>query len=439
MDKTKSNAFWERARQSLPGGLRTNFKQEEGAKATYFANGKGGRLYDIDGNEYIDFEASRGPAILGHSNPALIKTIKEYAEKYTNEDCELPTLLAEKIKEHNPACELVRFATAGTDANQYALRAARAYTGKDKFVRFNGHYNGSRDNVLGGIVKDPSNPVPVAGEFDNDVFTIMTDTAGRASTALSECYLIEWNDLNALEKLLKDRGDNIAAVLMEPVMTNFTGAVAEPGYMEGVRALCDQYNVVLIFDEVLTGFRIAIGGAAEFYNIKPDIQTFAKALGGGFPIAAYGGKKEVMDVFTSGKAMGGGTYSGHPIAMAASLTTISELEKNNCEAYKIMNKNGNRFKNGVIEINDRLGTDLLLQGYPGAWTPNWTKKSKIINWADSLRNSNIEAEFKICSIMKQNGLINNHRFCITPAHTEEDIEEALRIVEKSLVEFKKYI
>ncbi len=436
MKHIKSQQIEAAARKVIPGGVMSNWKKSEGYHPTFMARGEAGRLWDADGNEFLDFSLSMGPAILGHSNEHLRSAMVDAAKGfYANEPIELQVRAAQKIVDHVACAELVRFANSGTEANLNALRVARAYTGKNMVVRFNGQYNGSTDSLIGGIVTDTDNPVPIAAVREGDLLSDIANTGGRAAHAFSDYYMIEWNDLEAMEKLFSSKADNIAAVIMEPVMVNFSGCMPEPGYLEGVRQLCDQYGVVLIFDEVLTGFRIGLKSAQGYFGVTPDMTTFGKAVGGGFPVSVFCGKREIMDVITRTEVTAGGTYNGHPMAMAAVVATIEELEKDGGAVYHHINALGNRLRGGLDGAAERQGANLLLQGFPGAWTFNFTHKDKIVNHLDSLSEPNsLPMANEFGNLLKEQGVLTLLRFCISAAHTEEDID---MVVERAEEAFKK--
>jgi len=422
---TKSRQIEEQARKVVPGGVMSNFKKEEDYHPVYMTHGQGARIFDADGNEYIDHSLSFGPAILGHNNEHLMKALeKQVRSLYSSETTELGCNAAQKISQHVPSAQMVRFANSGTEANYNALRVARGYTGKNMVVRFKGHYHGGLDTILGGIVIDSKNPVPIASELEEDFWSQVVNTAGRAEHSLNDCFMVEWNDLPVLENLFAQHGDDIAAVIMEPVMVNLAGCRPEPGYLKGVRELCTCHNIVLIFDEVLTGFRMGLSGAQGYFGIIPDMTTFAKALGGGIPVSAFCGKKEIMDVITKTQVVAGGTYNGHPLAMAAVIATIEELEKNNGAAFRHINKMGSMLKDGLDQIAKDRNLNLLLQGFPGAWTFIFTNQKKIINHKEALE-VDMEKALVFASLLKQKGVVTAYRICTSVAHKEKDIQETL--------------
>jgi glutamate-1-semialdehyde 2,1-aminomutase len=431
----KSDQIGQAAREVIPGGVMSNFRKSEDYHPVYMTHGKGARLYDVDGNEYIDYSLSYGPAILGHDNEHLYNAIIAQAKRlHTSEVNDLELKAAQKIAEHINSAEMVRFACSGSDANANALRVARGYTGRNMIVRFNGHYHGGLDQIMGGIVVDPENPIPISGDLEEDLYSQMSHTAGRARHALHDGYMIEWNDLSAIEKLFEKFGKDIAAVIMEPTMVNLSGCMPEPGYLEGVRKLCSEYSTVLIFDEVLTGFRIGLKGAQEHFNVTPDMTTLAKALGGGFPVSAFCGKREIMQLIAQTEVVAGGTYNGHPLAMAAVIATIEELEKNKGAAYSHIYKLGTMLKQGLDAIAQKHGQNLLMQGFPGAWTIVFSDKKKLINHRDSISNSNLVKAAQFGTLLKSRGVLTTLRFCTSIAHTERDVIETLERAEDAMQE-----
>ena len=440
----KSDQMAEAGRRVIPAAMMSNFRRAVDYHPVYMSHGKGARLYDVDGNEYIDYSLSYGPAVLGHSNEHVREAIKRQVDRlYTPNVNDLEVRAAQKVNEHIASAELVRFACSGTEANRGALRVSRAYTGRNMYVRFNGHYHGGLDHLMGGIVPDPENPIPVAGEREDDVYSQYAHTLGRNETAFNQVYMIEWNDLPALERLFSRYGEAIAALIMEPTMVNNFGCMPEPGYLQGVRELCTEYGVVLIFDEVLTGFRIDLEGAQGYFGVTPDMTTLAKALGGGFPVSSVSGKREIMDLLTQAEVIQGGTYNGHPLAMAAVIASIEEYERDDGVVFERIRKLGALLKDGLDQIAAEHEQPLLLQGFPGAWTFCFAPKKKLVNQADGFYDLDIkevlpfvEKTFTFAALLKQRGVITSFRFCTSAAHTKKDIGDTLDRVNDAMQQLK---
>ena len=418
--------------QSIPGALMTNFRKPQGYRPPYITHARGAHIFDVDGNEYIDYSLSYGAAILGHSNEHMQEALKRQAKTlYTVNQTELAIRAAQKVAQHVPSAELVRFACSGTEANRGALRVARAYTGRNKYVRFNGHYHGTIDHFWGGIVQDPENPVPVVGFREEDPFSIFTLTDGRYKDAYQEAFLLEWNNLPALERLFARFGDDIAAVIMEPVMVNNSGCVPEPGYLQGVRELCDRYGTLLIFDEVLTGFRIDLQGAQGFYGVTPDLTTLGKAIGGGMPVSSFCGKRHVMDTVARGDAVEAGTFNGHPMSMAAVVATMEELERDDGAAFAHMRHLGDTLRDGLLALAQHYDIPMIVQGFPASYLPVFTPKSKVINQADSF-DCDVDRAGRFFTHLRERGVEVYGRFCISTSHTAQDIAGTLEHAEAAM-------
>lgn len=418
---TENENIYRRASQCIAGGVLSNFKKEKGSAPVFVREAEGCHLIDHDGNVYYDFSLSAGPAILGHSNEEYRQALKRQLDRaYTNQDGLIQIEAAEKIQTVVPCAELVRFCVSGVDAVFNALRVARAYTGKSRYVKFKGQYNGGMDAILGGWTQ-PGQPQALVGIDPDDYYSRMCHTEGRAPHALDDCYMIEWNDLDEIRSLFERFSDDIACVIMEPVTLNMTGCLPEPGFLEGLRALCTQYGVLMIFDETLTGFRLALGGAQEYFGVTPDLCTFAKAIGGGFPVAAFAGRREVMEVIADNRVLAVGTYNGHPLAAAAILETIRQLEKDDGAAFRTIALRTQQAKQGMTQVARELGVDLLIQGMPGALFPIFTKKEKIVNHRDAIAHADFDRHSRFMGLLKQRGILHNSRLVFSPAHTQEDI------------------
>lgn len=316
---TKSKELFERAQQNIPGGVNSPVRafKSVGGSPVFIQSAKGAYLFDADGNQYIDYIASWGPMILGHAHPELVKAIQEQVLSSTSYGA--PTLLeiemAELVNSMVPNVDLIRMVSSGTEACMSAIRLARGYTGKNKIIKFEGCYHGHADSFL---VKAGS------GVATFDIQTVPGVTAGVSADTLTCAY----NDLEGVRQLVKEHQGQIAAIIVEPVAGNMGCILPAPGFLETLRSICDEENIVLIFDEVMTGFRLAKGGAQEKLNIKADLVTYGKVIGGGMPVGAFGGKLDIMSqIAPLGKVYQAGTLSGNPIAMRAGITLLSLLNQ----------------------------------------------------------------------------------------------------------------
>ena len=320
MNTEKSIELFSRAQQSIPGGVNSPVRafKSVGGTPLFISKAKGTYLYDADGNKYIDYIASWGPMILGHAHEEVVKAIQQQALHSTSYGAptELEIEMAELIKSMAPNVDLIRMVSSGTEACMSALRLARGFTGKNKFIKFEGCYHGHADAFL---VKAGS------GLATLNIQTVPGVTAGVANDTLTCAY----NDLAALEKLVAENKNQIAAIIVEPVAGNMGCILPQPGFMEGLRKICDLENIVFIFDEVMTGFRLSPGGAQQKLNVNADLVTYGKVIGGGMPVGAFGGKKEIMQhIAPLGNVYQAGTLSGNPIAMIAGYTTLKILKEN---------------------------------------------------------------------------------------------------------------
>jgi glutamate-1-semialdehyde 2,1-aminomutase len=324
MNLEKSARLLERAAQVIPGGVNSPVRafRSVGGTPPFIHHGEGCRFYDVDGNAYIDYIGSWGPLILGHRFPPVLEAIREVLEVGTSfgAPTEREVELAEEIRAAVPSVEMVRLVNSGTEATMSALRVARGFTGRDLTVKFEGCYHGHVDSLL---VKAGSGMATLG----------IADTAGVPEAFAGTTIALPYNNVDALEAAFRQRGGAIAAVIVEPVAGNMGCVPPQPGFLEAMRELCDRHGALLIFDEVMTGFRLSYGGAQQLYGIRPDLSTFGKVIGGGLPIAAYGGRADIMKrVAPSGNIYQAGTLSGNPLAVSAGLAMLRYL-KSHPEVY----------------------------------------------------------------------------------------------------------
>lgn len=347
----KSKELFERAQKSIPGGVNSPVRafKSVGGTPLFMQKAKGAYMYDADGNQYIDYIASWGPMILGHAHEPIVKAIQEKAVDSTSfgAPTELEIEMAELILSMVPNVDMIRMVSSGTEACMSAIRLARGYTGRNKIIKFEGHYHGHADSFL---VKAGS------GVATFNIQTVPGVTAGVANDTLTAAY----NDLDAVKKLAAEHKGEIAAIIVEPVAGNMGCILPQPGFHEGLRKLCDDEGIVFIFDEVMTGFRLAAGGAQERLGIKADLVTYGKVIGGGMPVGAFGGKKEIMQhIAPLGNVYQAGTLSGNPIAMIAGYTLLTEL-KNNASIYKELDEKTIYLRDGLNEVLKAWGQPYII-------------------------------------------------------------------------------
>jgi len=349
--RQKSEVLFANAKLSIPGGVNSPVRafKSVGGNPVFMERAEGAYLYDADGNSYIDYINSWGPMILGHNHPTVVEAVKLQAEKAFSfgAPTELETEMAELVKSLVQNVELIRFVSSGTEACMSALRLARGYTGKNKFIKFEGCYHGHADPFL---VKAGS------GLATFDIQTVPGIPAGAAMDTLTAKY----NDLEGVIALFAQYKDDISAIIVEPVAGNMGCVLPESGFLEGLRKLCTAHHTVLIFDEVMTGFRLAAGGAQEKLKVQADLITFGKVIGGGLPVGAFGGKKEIMECLAPvGKVYQAGTLSGNPLAMAAGIATLSIL-KNNTFIYHQLEQTTSSLASGLKNAFSSKGIPVVI-------------------------------------------------------------------------------
>lgn len=321
MRNCKSSKLFERAQKSIPGGVNSPVRAFKSVNLSplFINKASGSKIYDADGQEYIDYVGSWGPMILGHAHPEIIETVRQTSANGLSfgAPTELEILLAEKIKAFIPSIDQIRMVNSGTEATMSAIRVARGFTGRDKIIKFSGCYHGHADFLL---VKAGSGATTLGSP----------DSPGVPNAFASETLIAQYNNLQNVQNLTDQFPKDIAAIILEPVAGNMGVIPPKKEFLEGLRTICDTHGIVLIFDEVMSGFRVAKGGAQEIFGIKPDLTTLGKIIGGGMPVGAYGGKKEIMNVVSpAGSVYQAGTLSGNPLAMAVGLKTLSLLEEKN--------------------------------------------------------------------------------------------------------------
>jgi len=389
----KSIELFERAQQSIPGGVNSPVRafKSVGGTPVFIKKAKGAYLYDADGNKYIDYIASWGPMILGHAHESIVKAIQEYAEYSTSYGAptELEIEMAELIISMVPNVDLIRMVSSGTEACMSALRLARGYTGRNKFIKFEGCYHGHADAFL---VKAGS------GMATFNIQTVPGVTAGVSNDTLTCAY----NDLEAVKQLAQQHKGEIAAIIIEPVVGNMGCIIPEPGFLEGIRKICDEEGIVFIFDEVMTGFRLSAGGAQKRLNIDADLVTYGKVIGGGLPVGAFGGKKEIMQhIAPLGSVYQAGTLSGNPIAMIAGFTLLKEL-KANPGIYDELDAKTKYFSDGIANVLSKRGVNFRINRFGSMISVHFSDHA-IVDF-DSASKANIPLFNKLFHHMLDSGI-----------------------------------
>ncbi|MEE6187560.1 glutamate-1-semialdehyde 2,1-aminomutase [Niabella digestorum] len=420
-----SKALFERAQHSIPGGVNSPVRafKSVGGTPLFIKKAKGAYLYDEDGNQYIDYIASWGPLILGHAYESVVKAIQEQATYSTSYGAptELEIKMAELIKSLVPNVDLIRMVSSGTEACMSALRVARGYTGRNKFIKFEGCYHGHADSFL---VKAGS------GVATFNIQTVPGVTAAIANDTLTCAY----NDLEAVKRLVAEHPNEIAAIIVEPVAGNMGCILPQPGFLEGLRQICDEEKIVLIFDEVMTGFRLALGGAQERLGINADLVTYGKVIGAGMPVGAFGGKREIMEVVAPlGNVYQAGTLSGNPIAMIAGYTLLSEL-KNHPSLLQELDTKTKYLKDGLDKVLSEWGHPYTINHFGSMISVHFSNKP-VTDFA-SAAACDIELFKKFFHAMLQRGVYLPpsafESWFLNNALSYEDLDKTIEAVRESL-------
>ena len=365
-----SNLF-EKAKKVIPGGVNSPVRafQAVGGDPVFFSRAKGAYLYDSNGKSYIDYVGSWGPMILGHAHPVVISCVKETIDNGLSfgAPTELETSMAEKICKLMPNIEKVRMVNSGTEAAMSAIRLARGYTGRDKIVKFEGCYHGHADSLL---VKAGSGALTLG----------VPSSPGVPKDLAKHTITLSYNDIDQCQRLFNEIGEDIAAIIVEPVAGNMNCVPPVPGFLEGLRNVCDQYQSLLILDEVMTGFRVALGGAQSLYNIKPDLSILGKVIGGGMPVGAFGGRTDIMDhIAPDGPVYQAGTLSGNPVAMRAGLVTLNLVSQ--AGFYEKLESKTNALLQGLQDQADNAGIAFTTNNVGGMFGLFFSEEEKITRFS----------------------------------------------------------
>lgn len=419
----KSAELFKRAIDVMPGGVNSPVRafNSVGGVPRFIENAKAQYLYDKDGNRYIDYIGSWGPMILGHNDDRVLNAVKKQLEKGMSygASTELEVEMAELICNIVPAVEMIRMVNSGTEAVMSAIRAARGFTGRNKVIKFEGCYHGHADLML---VKAGSG-VMTAG---------VPDSSGVPEGCVKDTLTAIYNNIDSVKKLFDENKDEIACVIVEPVAANMGVVLPENNFLSNLRKICTENGALLILDEVITGFRLQLEGASGYFDIKPDLVTYGKIIGGGMPVGAYGGRKDVMSVVSPvGNVYQAGTLSGNPIAMRAGITQLTIL-KNEKEIYAKINNLGEMFRQGVKNIIDKYSLPCTVNGI-GSLSTIFFTPNKVTNY-DEAKKADIEAFSKFFNFMIDRGnyfgASQYEAVFISSAHSEENIAKTLSDIEE---------
>lgn len=430
----KTRAAFQRAARVMPYGVSSNFRYW-GDDTPVVSRGKGAYIYDVDDNRYIDYRLAFGPIILGHADERVNRRIVEQIENgvlFAHTHL-LEIEVAERMARMCPGVEMVRFANSGTEATMHALRIARAYTNREKIIKFEGHYHGFHDQVLFSTAYTPPHAI---GSSRSPIVVQNSSGIPRAFGEL--IYVLPYNDFEMLERTVRAHWGEIAAILVEAVAGNMTSILPLPGWLELVRKLCDEYGIVMILDEVKTGFRIARGGAAEYFGVQGDLMTYAKSLANGYPLAAIGGKREVMNTIEPGKLAQGGTYCGNGVGTAAAAATLEILETT--PALETIAQRGKRLMEGIHTLLEEAGIQHAVTGLPamfsfvlGVETP--PRDFREVCCADMELYERLHGEMRRRGIEYE--LDGKEPWFLCEAHSDADIDETLYAMRDALKQLKR--
>jgi glutamate-1-semialdehyde 2,1-aminomutase len=428
MKRDNSEEMFKRAKSVIPGGVNSPVRacRSVGCDPVFIERAHGSSIFDVDGNEYLDFVCSWGPMILGHAHPGVIGAINSAASGGTSFGAPTPSEveLAAMVVEAVPSIEKVRFVNSGTEATMSAVRLARGYTGRRIIIKFDGCYHGHADSFL---IKAGSGLLTLG----------IPGSPGVPDDIVKNTVSLPYNDLAVFEKTLREKALDIACVIIEPVAGNMGCVLPAPGFLEGVRRITKELGIVLIFDEVITGFRLAYGGAQELYGITPDLTCLGKIIGGGLPVGAYGGKGEIMDcVAPDGPVYQAGTLSGNPLAMAAGIATLRELQ--HPHFYAELNAQAASFADRLNELSREIGIDVQLNRVCSLMTAFFTPYP-VIDFESAMKADTMRYARHYRQMLDRGVYLAPSQFevaFISSAHSEKDLDKAVKMTEWS---FKKLL
>ncbi len=420
-----SSSLFNEAKKYIPGGVNSPVRAFNGVEGEpiFFERGEGAYLFDVDGNSYIDYVGSWGPMILGHANPIIIEAVKDLLGKGLSfgAPTEIETLLAIKVCQLVPSIEMVRMVSSGTEATMSAIRLARGYTGRDKIVKFEGCYHGHSDSLL---VKAGSGALTLG----------VPTSPGVPNDLAKHTLTVDYNNLDSVDRLFKEMGKEIACIIVEPVAGNMNCVPPLEGFLQSLRKICDEYNSILIFDEVMTGFRVALGGAQTHYQVQPDLTTLGKVIGGGLPVAAFGGRQEIKEqVAPLGPVYQAGTLSGNPLSMAAGLAMLNILETDEF-FYQNLSESVEYLTKGIVAVADENNIALTSNSVGGMFGIFFSAEKRVSNFSQVSR-CDIDLFKKFHRLMLNQGIYlapsAYEAGFISAAHTYKELDQTINAASKA--------
>ncbi len=430
MNRSKSAELYAKAKTIIPGGTSSSGRNLD--YPFFIDRGKGSRIWDVDGNEFIDYVCAWGPLTLGHAPDCVNDAIREQLDKGlqhggtgVEREYELAKLLVDLV----PSVEQVRFGTTGSEVVHIALRLARAFTGKEKVVKFEGHFHGTISDIYQSVY-------PTAPYGPDHAPYTKRSVDGQQRSDEENVIVQPFNNLDVVEETMKKRNHEIAALIVEPIGAYSGVQPPVDGFLEGLRRITSEYGVLLIFDEVVTGFRMAIGGAQEYFGVTPDITVMAKGFGCGVPIAAFGGRKEIMDKITDGSMPHYGTYNANALCLAGALAGLLELSKDNAAAIRSMHDQGKKLRNGFNEMFDKYDVPLFAHGVDPLFTVvGQEKKELCMNYRDyQSRDYDFARRWRDAMFDSGSWSLYRGTFVLSAAHTDEDIDTTLKTCEEIMAD-----
>ena len=426
---SKSEQLFQQAQKTIPGGVNSPVRafKSVGGTPVFIDSANGAYLYDVDGKKYIDYIGSWGPMLLGHNHPSIREAVIKAAEKGLSfgAPCPAEITMAETICELVPSMEMVRMVSSGTEATMSAIRLARGFTGRNSILKFEGCYHGHADSLL---VKAGSGALTLG----------VPNSPGVPADFAKYTLTAEFNNLEQVKGIFAEQGADLACIIVEPVAGNMNCIPPAPGFLEGLRALCDEYGAVLIFDEVMTGFRVALGGAQTYYNIKPDLTTLGKIIGGGMPVGAFGGRRDIMQhIAPLGGVYQAGTLSGNPIAMAAGLAALTEIRKPG--VYDVLTAKTTQLIEGLAAAAKEVGIPLATTQVGGMFGVFFSKEANITNYQQATQ-CDIAAFKRFFHLMLDQGVYlapsAYEAGFLSIAHSDNDLAYTIAAAKKAFIQLK---